>query len=261
MARLCHNATFAAFARADVPLLATGRCGRAIATSVVMKFIGYLVYVAAAVSALSGGQVMYEQNLGANLLAVDANGNAYAASPGKVTKLAPDGTVLYSASVNLNGTWFAIAVDPAGEVVIVGATNADDLPTSPGVLQPKRNASGACVTLDKNSTPYPCGDAFVAKLDANGHLAWATYFGGRGPEQANAVAMDAAGNVYLAGLTQSIDLPVTSAFQNTFGGYADAFVSKVSADGTKLLYSSYLGGEGYEIAHGIAVDAAGTRMW
>jgi hypothetical protein len=74
-----------------------------------------------AATVLRGGQVIYEKNLSAGLLAVDAAGNAYAASSGTVTKLAPDGSVLYAKPVNLPGsTWFAMAVDAAGGVAIVG---------------------------------------------------------------------------------------------------------------------------------------------
>ena len=210
-----------------------------------------------AATALGGAQVVYEKNLSANLLAVDAAGNAYAASSGMVTKLAPDGSVLYAKPVNLAGTWFAIAVNASGEVAIAGSTNSDNLPSTPGVFQPRRNP-GICIAGDMAATPYPCPDAFVAKLDAAGNLAWASYLGGIAQDQANAVALDSAGTVFVAGFTQSSDFPNVSAFQSSFGGYADGFIAKIGADGTKILYSSFLGGPGYDIAHALAVDAAGN---
>lgn len=207
---------------------------------------------------LRGGQVIYEKNLSADLLAVDAAGNAYAASSGTVTKLAPDGSVLYAKPVNLPGTWFAIAVDAAGQVTIVGNTADDNLPTTPGVFQPQRNRAGICISGDRAARPVPCPDAFVAKLDAGGNLAWATYLGGSLQDQANAVAVDSSGNLFVAGLTQSSDFPNVSAFQSAFGGYADAFIARISADGSKVVYASFVGGTGYDVAHAVAVDAAGN---
>jgi uncharacterized protein (TIGR03437 family) len=213
---------------------------------------------AVAATALRGAQVVYKKNLSANLLAIDSAGNAYAASPGMVTKLSPDGSVVYSKSVDLAGAWYAIAVDAAGEVAIVGSTSSDSLPSTPGVFQPQRNSSGMCVSGDMSATPIPCPDAFVAKLDAAGDLAWATYLGGSLQDQANAVATDASGNLFVAGLTQSSDFPNISAFQSTFGGVADGFIAKISADGTKVLYASFLGGSGYDLAQAVAIDAAGN---
>ncbi|HTB19431.1 MAG TPA: SBBP repeat-containing protein [Bryobacteraceae bacterium] len=214
--------------------------------------------MATAAMALRGAQVVYEKNLSADLIALDAAGNAYAASSGMVTKLAPDGSVVYSKPVGLSGTLFAIAVDAAGEVALVGSTTSDQLPTTPGVFQPQRNTAGKCVSGDMSAMPVPCPDAFAAKLDAAGNVAWASYLGGSLQEQANAVAFDISGNLYVAGLTQSSDFPNASAFQSTFGGYADAFIVKVSADGTKLLYASFLGGAGYDFAQAVAIDAAGN---
>jgi hypothetical protein len=101
-----------------------------------MRLIGARLFwsVALAAAVLRGGQVMYEKDLSSDLLTVDAAGNAYAASSGIVTKLAPDGSILYAKAVNLPSTWFAIAVDAAGEVAIVGNTADDNLPTTPGVF-------------------------------------------------------------------------------------------------------------------------------
>jgi len=107
------------------------------------------------------------------------------------------------------------------------------------------------------ATPVPCTDAFLAKLDSAGKLSWATYLGGSLNDQANAVAIDASGNIYVAGLTLSEDFPSVAAFQSTLGGYADGFVSKISPDGSRVIYSSFIGGVGYDIAHAITVDSAG----
>ncbi len=69
---------------------------------------------------------------------------------------------------------------------------------------------------------------------------------------------DASGNLFVVGLTQSSDFPNVSSFQSTFGGDADGFIAKISADGTKVLYASFLGGPGYDFAQAVAIDAAGN---
>ncbi len=73
------------------------------------------------------------------------------------------------------------------------------------------------------------------------------------------IAVDADGNVYVTGSTTSTDFPIVNAVQPTLGGGRDAFVSKISADGSQLLYSTYLGGSGDELTYGssIAVDGDG----
>src|SRR4051794_17608053 len=219
------------------------------------RALGLLI---ACISQIHAAQVIYEKNLNAQLLAVDTSGNAYAASSGTITKLSPDGTIVYSRAVPLPGTWSGIAVDRQGNIMITGATADDNLPGTSGTAQPKRNASGRCITGDRAAAPYPCPDAFVAKLNSDAQITWATYLGGSLQDQANAIAVDASGNIYVTGVTQSPDFPNTSAFQTTFGGYADAFVTKISADGTRFLYSSFLGGPAYDVAHAIAVDDTGN---
>ena len=96
-------------------------------------------------------------------------------------------------------------------------------------------------------------DAFVAKFSPAGSLLWSTYLGKAGREEAYGVAVDLAGNVYLAGVTHSADFPATpGAFQTSLGGASDAFVAKLDRDGRKLLYSTFIGGpntdEGIDVA-------------
>ncbi len=109
-------------------------------------------------------------------------------------------------------------------------------------------------------------------------LVYSTYLGGNGTDQANAVAVDAAGNAYVTGSTQSTNFPTASPFQgtnaaaaidNSGGAGANAFVTKFNPAGSALVYSTYLGGSGYhdpvsmstycfDSATGIAVDGAGN---
>jgi hypothetical protein len=99
------------------------------------------------------------------------------------------------------------------------------------------------------------GSPTVAPLASS--AVFSTYLGGIGDDQANAIAVDASGNVYITGQTRSPDFPITTgALQPILRGSSDAFVSKYSPDGA-LLWSTYLGGSGQDLGSGIAVDAAG----
>ena len=88
-------------------------------------------------------------------------------------------------------------------------------------------------------------------------LLYSTYLGGSGIEQGLGIAVDAAGQAYVTGQTDSTNFPTATPVQATYGGDYDAFVTKLSASGTSLLYSTYLGGSSQDQGFGIAVDAAG----
>jgi hypothetical protein len=92
---------------------------------------------------------------------------------------------------------------------------------------------------------------------------YSSYLGGSGPDQAAGIAVDSAGNVYVAGFTQSVDFPKVNQISGACNGGCSsggehAFVTKISASGKLLLYSSYLGGSGGDQGNGIAVDSAGN---
>ena len=87
------------------------------------------------------------------------------------------------------------------------------------------------------------------KLNPGGNtLLYATYIGGRGDDRAAGIAVDSSGQVYIAGSTASLDFPLVSSIRPTLGGTRDAFVVKLNAIGNLLLYSTYLGGSGYDAA-------------
>jgi hypothetical protein len=137
-----------------------------------------------------------------------------------------------------------IAVDATGAVYVAGTTSSTDFP---GV----------------NAVP-PQNDLFIAKLTPDGTaLVYATILGGnatvgaRGGDGAH-IAVDAAGAAYVFAETSSSDFPTVNAFQPAYGGLQDAVVVKLSADGSRLIYSTYLGGSWTEYSHGIAVDATGA---
>src|SRR5205807_3049773 len=105
-------------------------------------------------------------------------------------------------------------------------------------------------------------DAFVAKLDSSGStLLYSTYLGGSSVEFGTGVAVDSTGNLYVTGQTASTNFPTANPLQPANGGGYDAFVAKLDATGSTVLYSSYLGGSQEEEGYGIAVDSSGNAAY
>src|SRR4051794_13421874 len=173
-----------------------------------------------------------------------------------VAKFRPDGTLAWSTYLGGDGDerGHGIAVDAGGNVYVLGRTDSVNFPTTAGSLD---------VTFNGGV------DAFVTKLNADGGLVYSTYLGGAGSEidqgfdklarRVGAITVDAAGQAYVTGSTMSGDFPTTAgAFRTVSPGFIDAFVSKLNAAGTALVYSTYLGGDDSDRGHGIAVDANGN---
>ncbi len=89
-------------------------------------------------------------------------------------------------------------------------------------------------------------------------LSYSTYLGGSGNDYGYAIAVDSYGNAYVTGQTASVDFPAAQPSQSSLNGVANAFVSKLNATGSALVYSTYLGGNGIDGGHGIAVDSIGN---
>jgi hypothetical protein len=156
-----------------------------------------------------------------------------------------DPTISYS--TYLGGTGMsaitALAVDASGSLYAAGWTEAIDFPVSNAIQAVNRGGV----------------DAFVFKLNPAGNtLLYATYIGGRGDDRAAGIAVDSAGQIYLAGSTASANFPLVSSIRPALGGARDAFAVKLNAIGNLMVYSTYLGGTGYDAATAIAVDAAGN---
>jgi hypothetical protein len=196
------------------------------------------------------------QDFGAGI-AVDASGNSFvtgsisssdfpttpgafqvAGGGGFLTKLNPTGSALVYSTASIGGA--AIALDSAGNAYVTGVAGPG-FPTTPGAFQ---------TTFGGDDL-----DAFISKLNAAGStLLYSTYLGGSGTDLGRGIAVDASGNAYVAGIAGSNNFPTTpGAFQTTCGG--GAFVTKLNASASALLYSTYLcGGGGF----GMAVDASGN---
>lgn len=138
----------------------------------------------------------------------------------------------------------AITLDAAGNAYVTGQTNALDFPITPGAFQ---------------STNGGENDAFALKLNANGSaLIYSTYLGGMYDDTGKGIGIDAAGNACITGQTISPNFPVAHALQPSMSDFQDAFVTRLNATGTALLYSTFLGGANADSGNAIAVDAAGN---
>jgi hypothetical protein len=131
-----------------------------------------------------------------------------------------------------------IAVDGNGSVYVTGYTDSTDFPLA---------------TL--GSLPAGADHVFIAKFDATGsNLIYADYIGGNSQDYGYALVLDSANEVYVTGGTASSDFPVVNAYQSTYPGAFNAFLTKVSSDGASLLYSTYLGGNGSDVPTSVRID-------
>ena len=206
------------------------------------------------------GQAIAVDSAGSAYVTGEANSNDFPTTPGAfeeddqtgsdafASKLSPDGSELvYSSYLGGGGsdTGQAIAVDSAGSAYVTGQANSSDFPTTAGAFQ---------------ESDRPDIDAFASKFAPDGsELAYSSYLGGNDKESGRAIAVDSAGSAYVTGPTDSSDFPTTGgAFQESDRPDTDAFASKLSTGGSKLAYSSYLGGGGSDSGRAIAVDSAGS---
>jgi hypothetical protein len=206
-------------------------------------------------------------------IAVDAEGDAYVAGQAGsanfptvdpyqanligtagaafVAKFDPTGTrLLYSTYLSgSNGATIAgIAVDSTGSIYVAGGTASRDFPVV-----------NAYQSQFKGTGQSP-GQGFVTKFSPNGGtLDYSTYLGGSGANNGvSALAIDSAGDAYVAGSTNSTDFPTTTqAVQGSLRGQENAFVAELNPSGNGLVYSTYLGGSGYDSEAAIAVDTSG----
>ncbi|HYP29055.1 MAG TPA: SBBP repeat-containing protein [Blastocatellia bacterium] len=161
-----------------------------------------------------------------------------------------------------NDRGLAVAVDSKGGAYVAGTTFSLDFPVR-RALQPRFNLSetGGFFLCFTTAVPsIPASDAFITRLNpAGSRLAFSTYFGGTGSEEIRDIVLDSSGNVCVAGRTCSPNFPRVNATQTIYGGgISDAFVSKLSASGRSIIFSTYLGGSGEDIANGVAVEPEGN---
>jgi Beta-propeller repeat len=161
-------------------------------------------------------------------------------------ELVIDPSVIYAYSTYLGGTGndegFGIAFDSTGAAYVTGETASTDFP---GFSSTNKLVGGT--------------DVFVTKIAANGNRGYSTYVGGTGNDSGNSIAVDLAGNAFVAGGTASTDFPAKAgAFQIAIGSGAasNAFVFELDPTGSTLTYCTYLGGTTNDVAFGIALDSS-----
>jgi len=137
----------------------------------------------------------------------------------------------------------AIVVDSMDHAYIAGETYSSDFPTTAGSYDTSYNGYFEC---------------FVMKINTTGtDLVYSTYLGGFNSDRGKGIALDSSGNVYVTGETFSPDFPTTpGAFDTSFNGGWDAFVTKLNDQGSALDYSTVLGGGGYDHGFAIALDSS-----
>src|SRR6266550_2224627 len=162
-------------------------------------------------------------------------------------QLVIDPSIIYSTFLggSLEDDGLAIAADASGNAYATGETVSANFPLAGTSFQ---SANGGSF------------DVFVTKLAPDGSsLVYSTYIGGSLNDSGNAIAVDGAGNAFIAGSTSSFDFPTTiGAFQQNFAGVSDAFVLELNSTGSSLIYSTMLGGSGNDVANGLAVDSLGS---
>lgn len=173
-----------------------------------------------------------------------------------VTRLNASGSMLiYSTFLGGSGDeWaYSLALDISGAATVVGGTTSPDFPTTPGAYD----------TTFNGGTTY--GDAFVTRLNSAGSsLLWSTFLGGSSDDWAEDLALQSSGEVTLSGATSSRNFPTTpAAFDTSYNGagpygIGDGFVARLNSTGSTLVYSTFLGGTGFESAYGVALDNQGV---
>jgi hypothetical protein len=226
---------------------------------------------------MAGGDMLYGTFLGSptgidsgGSVALDAGGNAYLTgqtnvpnfptTPGAfdrtfnggydpfIAKFDPTGSALLY-STYLGGAEYDftndLAVDSVGSAYVTGDTSSSNFPVTPGAF---------------DTTPSPSGDAFVTKLNPTGSaLAYSTFLGGNDDEAGRGIVVDESGSAHVTGHTYSDNFPVTpDAYDPTFNGLYDAFVTRLNDAGSALLYSTFLGADSGEAGTGVALDSVGN---
>jgi len=133
-----------------------------------------------------------------------------------------------------------VGIDPSGNIIVAGHTESLDFPNSSGI------------EILNQGGRYDC---FITKLTPDGkNVIFSTYFGGSGDDQCKDLAVDKFGNIYLTGFTNSADFPTVNALFPKKNENYDAFIIKINPEGNAILFSSFLGGNEYDVGYGVAVD-------
>jgi hypothetical protein len=219
--------------------------------------IGAGIAVDGAGNAYIGGTTQ-SPNFPTTLGAFRRTGSANNFADAFVTKLNAAGSgLVYSTFIGGSDMEFGrrIAIDAAGNAYLTGQTKSSNFPVTGNAFDRTLNIPPNCPRCATDNT-----DGFVTKLNASGSaLVYSTYLGGTEYDSPRGIAVDAGGNAYVTGETLSPDFPTTTgAFRRTYSGNYDIFVTKLTAAGSALAYSTFLGGTQVDNGERVAVDAGGN---
>lgn len=158
--------------------------------------------------------------------------------------------LIYSTYLGGSGseTSFAMAIDANGNAFITGQVYSEDFPTSEGAYDDSQNG-------DK--------DVFIFKLNDDGtKMIFSTFIGGAGPDEGLGIVVDDEGHTFITGRSESTDFPTTGGvYDETHNGDSDVVVLKLDPDGSDLVYSTYVGGNQYDVGYaGLAIDDSGNAF-
>ena len=153
--------------------------------------------------------------------------------------------------------------DARGDLVLTMKMGEDEIRWHKPVVYQEKNGARQEIAAHYAITDTNRVGFELAKYDASkplyiDPLIYSTYLGGSGNDEGYGIAVDSAGNAYVTGQTASIDFPTMNPLQPSYGGNGDAFVAKLNANGSALVYSTYIGGSGGDVGFGIAVDSGGN---
>jgi uncharacterized protein (TIGR03437 family) len=205
-------------------------------------------------------------------LAGAANSNAqpvYTIGDGYVAKFDPAGKLLYSTYLggSSDDAVMGLAIDGSGAAYVTGFTSSSNFPVSETAAQ--RSFAGPSTITGQRG--FVWGDAFAAKLSPAGDsLVYSTFIGGSADDAGLAIAVDPSGNAYIGGFANSTNFPISqNALQPSYGGAGgagetaldptgDGFLTEISSDGSKILFSTYYGGELDDAISSVARDSQGN---
>jgi hypothetical protein len=220
----------------------------------------------------SGTALVYSTYMGGSVgdtgysIAVDSAGNAYVTG----STASPDFPTVNAVQPTLAGSLNAfIAEISASGSALVYSTYLGGSGTDSGSGIAVDSSRNAYVTGSTTSTNFPTvnplfssggpGDAFVTEIGTQGNaLVYSTYLGGAGADEGKGIAVDASGDAFVTGYTESSNFPTINPLQSSLAGSANAFITEITPGGSALVYSTYLGGGGTDIGNGIALDSSGN---
>jgi hypothetical protein len=227
----------------------------------------------------TGSSLIYSAEIGVATLrgiAIDSAGDAYVTgavfgTPFQTTTGAYKTTIGTTNCPNVQGESYVLELNPAGSAPVY-STYVSDCEQAYGIAI--QNGEAYITGQTENHHPVTPGafqqtfggyiDSFVTKLNTAGSaLVYSSYLGGDSGDNGNAIGVDSSGNAIVAGATASPNFPVANAFQSTLSGTLnpnDASVTKFNSTGSALVYSTYLGGQNYSFAQGLALDSSGNAF-